>query len=383
MHIVLFFSETWAVKDEVFDLAANRITRIKGGLSDFGRIVQANPELVIFSGLPLTEKLPQEIAVLTAALPSSTFVVHHPSPDSQSLISLLRAGVREILTDDSAAAVKEMMQRLRVRSKANAQLEQKTGKCIGFISAKGGDGATFVAANLAAALAKSGKHRVLAIDLSLPFGELEMYLTNAKIPHDISDIVSEVDRMDQALLNTMSFSLNDNLQLIPASSNFEKILRVNADNVTQLLKVASENYDFVLVDLGAGIDPISLRLIESLNQVVLVTTMSLTSVKRATQIIGLWTSLEYPDAKLSILVNRNSGSSDIKLAEFEKTIGISISHVLPNAPEIVNESLRVGKSLVESAPRSAISRAISDWAEEWLAKPSGDRSLWQRIFGKN
>ncbi len=383
MHIVLFFVEPWAVKDEIFDLATNRVTRIKGGLGDFDRIFQNNPDLVIFSGFPMTEKLPQEISTLATALPATIFVVHHPSPDSRSLISLLRAGVREILTDDSAAAVKEMMQRLRDRSKVTSQPEHKVGKCIGFISAKGGDGATFVAANLAAALAKDKRHRVLAIDLSLPFGELEMYLTNAKIRNDISDIVAEVDRMDQALLHTMSFSLSDNLQLIPASSNFEKILRVNADNVMQLLKVASENYDFVLVDLGAGIDPISLRLIENLNQVILVTTMSLTSAKRATQIIGLWASLEYPDSKLSIAVNRHNGGGDIKLVEFEKTVGKSAAHVLPNAPDIVSESLRVGKSVLESAPRSAISRAIYDWAEEWLAKPSGGRSLWQRIFGKN
>lgn len=383
MRIVLFSPEIWRVKDQYFDLAINQVIRLQGGESNFSSIVKNRPDLVIFSGFDLNQNFSRQLSAVAAELPQAILVIHQASPDSRSVIELMRAGAREIITDDSPAAISEMLQRLDARTKAKLGSGATASRCIGFLSAKGGDGSTFVTANAAAALAKDENIRVLLLDLSLPFGDLEMYVSSDPLSHDISDVVSEVERMDEALLQSMSSSVKDNFKIIPAATVFEKVLRINADGVKRLLKTAQAYFDFVLIDLGSGVDPVTVRLMEALNEVVLVATASLPSIKRTGQILSLWNSLEYPDEKLSLVINKYNSRDDVKISEFEKAIHKSVSQVLPNVPDLVRGSLRAGMPLVERMPRSKIAGEIFHWVAKWNIQADKERSIWRKIFGKN
>ncbi len=88
------------------------------------------------------------------------------------------------------------------------------------MSAKGGDGATYLTANLAAALADNPECRVLTIDLSLPFGDLDMYMTGNTTSNNLATFSNQIDRIDGALLDSMAHHVSGNLHLIPSPTIF-------------------------------------------------------------------------------------------------------------------------------------------------------------------
>jgi pilus assembly protein CpaE len=145
-----------------------------------------------------------------------------------------------------------------------------------------------------------------------------------------------------------------------------------------LIEISSTIYDYIIIDIGAGIDPISIHALGKLHQLIVVATMTVPSVKRATQVLRYWQELGLDEAKLSVAVNRFQAKADIKISDIEKAMGRSVVHYLPQDNVGVQESLLKGIPLIDLRPKSDFTRSIYDWASEWSGKVQG-KSLWQRL----
>jgi pilus assembly protein CpaE len=300
------------------------------------------------------------------------------SPDI--LIAVMRAGVREVLPNDNESTVLEAIKRVgsRVHSSGGG-----SGGCrqFGFISAKGGDGGSCVAANLAAAIAElNTEARILALDLSLPFGDLEMYLSDTPAKHDLADFSDEVDRLDTSLLESMVHPVSENLELIASPRAFEKVIHVVPDNVSRFLEIAGAAYQFQVIDLGSSIDPVGLQVIERLDYLVIVATLTMPSLRRTGQLLRLCESLGYPLDKVLVVVNKYSSKAAISKDDFESAMGKKIFKLLPQDSDAVQESLLKGVSIVSNTPKSPLTREIKDWASELTGISTNEsKSLWHRF----
>jgi pilus assembly protein CpaE len=146
-----------------------------------------------------------------------------------------------------------------------------------------------------------------------------------------------------------------------------------------LIDVVSGYYDYVLFDLGSGLDPLCLRAIEKIDQLFLIGSAALPSVRRASQILRLWESLGYSSSIISLILNRINGRSFLERHEVEKVLGRSISHFLPDERKLLQESLLRGKQIIDLSPRSSFSKALFEWTAEISGKPLRGKSLWQRL----
>lgn len=380
MNILIFSANTWDVPDAAFVYQANRVTRVTGTLEEFvDRTAAINPETVFISGFEQNDEFIRKIEELRVALPRTAVIPHCIQPSEGFLLQLMRSGVREVLTDDTPSAISDILGRARNRQLANNTAKARRTRCIGFMSAKGGDGCTCVSANFAAALACDLNSRILIVDLSLPFGDLEMYLTNQPSTHDLADFSDEIERLDSALVFSMVRHLSDTLHIIPSPVTFERILRITPDRIERLIDVVSGYYDYVLFDLGSGLDPLCLRAIEKIDQLFLIGAAALPSVRRASQILRLWESLGYSSSMISLILNRINGRSFLERHEVEKVLGRSISHFLPDERKLLQESLLRGKQIIDLSPRSSFSKALFEWTAEISGKPLRGKSLWQRL----
>ena len=342
-----------------------------------GQLTAQKPDLVFLVGFePNEPQYLQEVEKLCLALPQSAIATLHPQAQPELLLSLMRAGVRDVIVDSASETIRQVIERVHLRSKGAST---RQGQVFGFVSSKGGDGSSFIAANLAFALSQEAGTRVLAVDISLPFGDLDMYLTGDNHPQDLADISTQSDRLDLSLLDSMVQHLNPRLDLIPSPTTFEKIIRIEPDRVSELIHIATNFYDYILLDFGSSFDQVGVWVLEHLNEFCIVLTPSLPSLRRASQLLKLWKEFETPMSHIEIILNRADKSVPLSTIEIEKVIGRPINHTFPSDVEAVQESLLIGQPFLQVAPKSKLSNTIVDWAANLTGSTHRKLSLWQRL----
>ncbi|NTU49620.1 MAG: AAA family ATPase [Desulfobulbaceae bacterium] len=383
MNIVTYSSKPWEVPDTQLQLGQHQLIRLVGDLGFMVRQITAkNPDLLFLVGFePSEPNYLQELEKLCLALPNTAIVALHPYAQPEHLLSLMRAGVREVIIDSDPETLKQVIERVRLRAKGPAISQ---GRVFGFVSSKGGDGSSCIAANLAFALSKVHETRVLAVDLSLPFGDLDLYLTKDSNPQDLADISSQSNRLDQSLLDSMVQHLSPTFDLIPSPSTFEKIVQIEPERVSELITIATNFYDYILVDFGSSLDQVGIWVIEQLDELCIVFTPTLPSLRRTGQLLQLSNQFEKPLSHIEIILNRADTSGTISSTEIEKVIGRPIDKRIPSDFEALQKSILFGLPFVQEVPKSKLSRTIVDWAANITNKNTSDnhyskRSLWHRL----
>ncbi|NMW20577.1 MAG: AAA family ATPase [Chlorobiaceae bacterium] len=378
MNIVTYSPQPWEVPDTQLELGQHQVVRLVGGPGGMVRQLTAQkPDLVFIVGFEPTEPhYIEEVEKLCLALPHAAIVALHPQAQPELLLSLMRAGVREVIVDSASETLQQVIERGHLRDKGASI---SPGRVFGFVSAKGGDGSSCIAANLAFALSQEPHTRVLAVDLSLPFGDLDMYLTGDNHPQDLVDISSQSNRLDLSLLESMVQHLSPTLNLIPSPITFEKIVHIEPERVSELIHIAANFYDYILVDFGSFLDQVGILVLDHLDELCIVCTPSLPSLRRASQLLKLWKEIEKPMLRIEIILNRDDTSVTLSSTEIEKVIGRPINHRFPSDAEAMQESLLIGKPLLQEAPKSKLSKTIIDWAVHLTGSSHHKRSLWQRL----
>jgi pilus assembly protein CpaE len=380
MNIALISSKNSPFDTGYSKLVGHVVSHMEASLEEISTNTRGNRfDLVFFRGYPLDQRLLAQLTGFVAAFPTTAIIVVGSCASSDYLMELMRAGVREVIPNDSVGLLEDAIKRFsgRVVSSSSALKSQR----IAFVSAKGGDGSSCVAANLATAIADlDPDRRTLAVDLSLPFGDLEMYLADAPAKHDLADFSDEVDRLDKALLESMVHSVSGNLDLIASPRAFEKVIHVVPESVSQLLDIATGSYQTQIIDLGSSIDPIGLQVIEKLDLLVIVATLTMPSLRRTGQLLRLCESLNFPLNKVLVVINKYSSKAALSEGDFESALGKKISRLLPQDSEAVQESLLKGVSVAVNTPKSPFVRELKDWASELTGVTTTEsKSLWHRL----
>ena len=301
-----------------------------------------------------------------AIRPTLGFVVVRRRMDVASLSQALRAGVREVVDADDAAALVDACARSRQISdrltSASEQFKRPSsgGVVITVFSPKGGTGKTMVATNLAVAFARRNL-RACLVDLDLQFGDVAIAL-RLEPTRTTSDALGLRDAIDEHALTSLLLPYRPNLSVLPGPTRPADAEFISPELAATLLEGLQSMHDVVVVDTPPAFNDVVLRSLDIADVHLLVTTPDLASLKSMRVALDTLNALGYPSSKRQIIVNRDEANIGLTHSDIRQILQMPIAARIPADRDVVI-ALNHGATVLEDSPRSPASRAISTFAD--------------------
>jgi pilus assembly protein CpaE len=314
--------------------------------------------------------------------PRMAFVVLSGDLSQEFLLRAMRAGVREVLPAAPAPAALE--QELdRIAEKLGTQ-GGSNGKVLAFISCKGGSGSTFLATNLAYALSANGTKRVALIDMNLQFGDASLFVSDTRPLATLSDVATQIHRLDPSFLASSMVSVTPNYSVLAAPSDPAHASDVKPEHIDAIVKLARRQYDFIVLDVGRSLDPVSIRALDHADTIYPVLQMTLPYIRDGKRLLTVFRNLDYGKDKIELIVNRHDKNSDIRLKDLEEAFETDGLRTMPNHYDAAAKSVNQGVPVTRLAPDSPLSAALEAMARDLTgeAAPKPAAGLMSRLFNR-
>jgi pilus assembly protein CpaE len=172
-----------------------------------------------------------------------------------------------------------------------------------FIGAKGGVGTTSVALHTARR-AQQERQRVCLLDLDTMATDLASY-TSVAPRRDLADLAALGSSLSVQAVQEVVFADSTGLNMLCAPSAPERGEDITGDLVRSLLILLRQLYDVVVVDAGSAVTDTAATVLELADEVVVVTTPDMPSVRGARRVIDACQRLGLRDSSaMRVLVNR-------------------------------------------------------------------------------
>lgn len=257
-------------------------------------------------------------------------------------------------------------------------------KVITIASGKGGVGKSNLVINLAFALSSMGA-KILIFDADIGMSN-DHVLMNLKVKYNVFDLINKnLDIDDVKVKGPMG------VDLISGGSALDKIYSMSEDERNIFMKKLSklENYDFILIDTGAGINKDILSFISACDELIVVTTPEPTSITDAYSLVKTVNYFKMK-SKVNIVINKSlykeegiSTFNRFKLVA-DKYLNLKLEflgYILDDRKLI--ESVREQKPVFIKYPNSSSSKNIKDISKRLYYFEEKDEKHGLQRFFKN
>jgi pilus assembly protein CpaE len=233
------------------------------------------------------------------------------------------------------------------------------GRTVTIFSGKGGVGKSTIATDVGVALVQSGV-RTCLVDLDLAFGDVAVMLGLLPL-RTLTDAVSMAGDLDAAGAAALVTPHSSGLHVILAPAEPRGAEDVSAELVSRLLPLLTDLYDVVLVDTPPAFTEDVLAALDASDEVVLVTTPEVPSIKNLKLTLQTLDLIGYPADRRRIVLNRADPQLGIGAADVTAMIGVDVQIEVP-ADRAVPISINHGVPIVLEQPKHPISRALRQLA---------------------
>ncbi len=325
-------------------------------------VMIAGPSLGTKTGLARIQSVHDESPSMALVL------AFEKRPDAQ-LRDIVRAGALDLLQlpvsdrmlhDSIERAVSVSRPRgSDTPSLSSGQSNDKHGTVFTIASATGGCGKTFYSTNLAYFLHQHTGKRTCIIDLDLQFGEVSTAL-RLRPRFTISDALAreDIDEVDlQAHIAEYVVAHDSGVLVLPAPKDPSDADRIHPTDVTRVIEAARARFDYVVVDTPAALTEIVLAAFDMSDQLYVMATMDLPSVRNMGVFLNTLDKLKIPSDNVKLVLNKAERDVGIDIDQITKLFPQGFTSVLPYSRE-VSKSVNVGTPILGFNPNSEVSKRM-------------------------
>ncbi|MGN8246583.1 AAA family ATPase [Cellulomonas soli] len=288
------------------------------------QVVAHAPNLVLVHDQLGPEPVHQVIRDLGLRRPASVAVVVAAANDAESLAGAMDAGARGVLSYPlsfadvqqrvvSALDWSRHMQSLLATSTDGGDSARGRATVVAVSGSKGGVGTTTLVTHLAWDVRRElPSHKVLVVDLDLEKGDVSSYL-EARHRTSIADLAKVAQDLSVRTVADAVYEHESGLHLLLPPEDVREVESVTPSAIRQIIALLRQQYDLVLVDVGAHVTPLQVAVVEIADEVVSVVTPDLVSIRALRRNLGWWESLQVrKPEQVHVLLNRSSRADELQ-----------------------------------------------------------------------
>lgn len=306
----------------------------------------------------------------TTATQPAVFVLHaDASPDL--ILEALRAGANEYLYPPMADTLRDAFERLAAnRARSGAASASGLGKIFGFVSARGGCGATTFAIHIATELSRQLKQPMLVADFDFDAGLLR-FLMKSKNTYSVRDALDNLHRMDLSLWKGLVSSHGNGLDFIPAPEELAAKRHPEQEEVIHLMRFVRSLYPVSVVDFGRCLSMSALDSLPELEALYLIATPDAPSLGHARRAIQMFEQRGATNGRLKVLLNRMPDRGSLDREAIEDLLGFPCAGIFRNDFMSLYDAWSEGHLLDQGTP---LAKEMRKLAGSIKARVTGERA---------
>jgi len=343
---------------------------------------QATPPLVIVESLDTGPQLLAGLDSLAEVCdPGTKVIVIGVANDIALYRELMRRGVSEYL-------VPPLEPLAIVRAVTTLYADPSSpfvGRQVAFCPAKGGVGSSTLAHNVAHSIAERLHTNAVLVDFDLAFGTAGLDFNQDPL-QTLAEALNEPDRLDPVLMDRMMARCSDRLNLFAAPANLNDDYELDQSAYEAVAQKIRGAAPFIVLDLPHAWSAWKRRILVSSDDLVVVATPDLASLRNAKNIVDLVRRARPNDAPPRLVLNQVGvpGRPEIPAKEFGDAIGVTPSVILPFEPKLFGQAANNGQMLGDVGVKGSKAVEGVDQLAEQLSRreppPAEKASLLSGLF---
>ncbi|WP_417583955.1 AAA family ATPase [Pelagibacterium sp.] len=367
------------IEDTTHDRRMSKValTTHNGGLEGAVETYRTNPtpNLIVVETTLSADQIESALEKLAEVCDASTrvIVIGHVN-DVMLYRSLIRAGVSEYLVMPASSATIINAITDLFASEGAAPI----GRSMGFISAKGGAGASTVAHNVAWAIARSIRQDVLVADLDLPFGTAGLDF-NQDPPQGIADAVYASDKMDAVMLDRLMSKAANHISLLAAPATLDRAYDLSERSFEQIIELSQKTVPVVILDIPHLWTSWVRHTLAAVDEVVIVAEPDLANLRNAKAIADAVKAMRPSDSDPIIVVNKTGIAKrpEIPAAEFASSIECRLAAQIGFEPALFGTAANNGQMIAEVSATHKVNDIFRTLGLELTGRASAEASSRQ------
>lgn len=311
---------------------------------------------------------------MTRSSPTTAVVVVRDFLPNGSLPALIRAGVRDVVdlsrgNEDLRDALGRALDWCAGLRSASGNGESgdrdRRGYVISVFSTKGGTGKTFLACNLAAALAARSNGRTALLDLDLNLGDVFAYF-GADPRRALKDLVELEDGPDRDAVPELGTSLGGGV-IGFGSPPDPGAGPIGSEAMGKVLRALRSSFPLTVVDATSDFSDHVLAALDLSDLVCLVTGLDVIGVRHMSLGMQTLENLGVPRDRFRIVLNRADSKVDLTPGDIQRVLGIKVDAMIPSSV-LVPRSINRSRLLWLDQQRSPVAKSITAFADRILAQ---------------
>jgi pilus assembly protein CpaE len=165
-----------------------------------------------------------------------------------------------------------------------------------------------------------------------------------------------MQRLDSSYWRALIGEVNGGPEILAAPETLGAKELPGAQQIRQALQFMRTQYEFMLLDLGRGLNRVTIAALEEIDEMFLISTLEVPALRQAKRVIAALASRGYSANRLHLVINRMPKKPDVTPSELESMLGTPVYAHIPNDYQALYEAHVAGRLVPPDGP---VGRAIA------------------------